>query len=77
VSADPAYRLWCRHAERSQSCDLLGMTGQNFDEAYRRVARRRAAAFILLESPLAATDDDAGLFLGQAQLLRTVLMRAA
>jgi hypothetical protein len=53
------------------------MTGQNFDEAYRRVARRRAATFIFLESPLAATDDDAGLFLGQAQLLRTVLMRAA
>jgi hypothetical protein len=32
---------------------------------------------IFLESPLAATNDDAGLFLGQAELFRTVLMRAA
>jgi hypothetical protein len=53
------------------------MTGQDFDEAHCRVAWRRAAAFILLESPLAATNDNAGLFLGQAELFRTVLMRAA
>jgi hypothetical protein len=53
------------------------MTGQNFDEANRRIARRRAPAFILLERPLAATNDDAGLFWVRPSFLRTVLMRVA
>jgi hypothetical protein len=70
-SGAPARLACCllRHQpERAKRRNLFRVARQHLDQADRRVARRPAAALIFLKCPLAAADDDAGLFLGQSQL---------